>query len=76
MRSFVNIMQISVTDLTPCEFCGNFLIDIEPFGEKQVLGGGVELPKQPELLQVGCCGRCQEGEKPNKNNSGPGLMWL
>ena len=51
MRSFVNIMQISVTDLTPCEFCGNFLIDIEPFGEKQVRGGWVELPKQ--LLQVG-----------------------
>ena len=42
MRSFVNIMQISVTDLTPCVFCGNFLIDIEPFEEKQVLGmGGV-----------------------------------
>ena len=53
MRSFVNVMQISVTDLTPCVFCGNLLIDIEPFGEKQVLGGWVELPKKPELLQVG-----------------------
>ena len=53
MRSFVNIMQISVTDLTPCVFCGNFLIGIEPFGEEQVLGGWGELPKQPELLQVG-----------------------
>ena len=53
MRSFVSIMQISVTDLTPCVFCGNFLIGIEPFEEKQVLGGWGELPKQPELLQVG-----------------------
>ena len=55
MRSFVKIMQISVTltDLTPCVFCGNFLIGIEPFEEKQVLGGWGELPKQPELLQVG-----------------------
>ena len=53
MRSFVNIMQIFVTDLTPCVFCGNFLVDNEPFGGKQVLGGWVELPKQPELLQVG-----------------------
>ena len=51
MRSFVNKMQLFVTDLTPCVFCGNFLVDIEPFGEKQVLGGEAELPKQ--LSQVG-----------------------
>ena len=81
MRSFNNIMQISVTDLTPCVFCGNFLIDIEPFWEEQVLGGWVELPKQPELLQVGVVvvilclmlWSCQEVEKPDKNNSGSSL---
>ena len=76
MRSFNNIMQISVTDLTPCVFCGNFLIDIEPFGKEQVFGGWVELPKQPELLQVGVVVVAAKKVKNPKRilNSGPSLM--
>ena len=76
MRSFVNIMQISVTDLTPCVFCGNILIDVEPFGKEQVLGGWVELPKQPELLQVGVVVvAAKKVKNPTRIlNSGPSLM--
>ena len=76
MRSFNNIMQISVTDLTPCVFCGNFLIDIEPFWEEQVLGGWVELPEQPALLQVGVVVvAAKKVKNPTRIlNSGPSLM--
>ena len=76
MRSFVNKMQLFVTDLTPCVFCGNILIDVEPFGKEQVFGGWVELPEQPELLQVGVVVvAAKKVKNPTRIlNSGPSLM--
>ena len=45
MRSFVNIMQISVTDLTPCVFCatkfvGTSPLTLNPLEGNKFLGDG------------------------------------
>ena len=52
------------------------MIDIEPFGKEQVLGGWVELPKQPALLQVGVVVvAAKKVKNPTRIlNSGPSLM--